>query len=151
MCVSVCVWWGMVGCGCIFNESWAIYHEVCIILELVSALVFQTWNQNMQFDKGFFFPIYELTYFHVPGTVPSTLHIPLNYTINLRSVIISILKMRNPGHRGMDLYKTIRLINELAFYPGLIQFYILSTVWCDLNNKCLFLKDHLIVVLILRG
>lgn len=114
-------------------------------------LFFKLEIKTCNLTKDFFFPIYELTYFHVPGTVPSTLHIPLNYTINLRSVIISILKMRNPGHRGMDLYKTIHLINELAFYPGLIQFYILSTVWCDLNNKCLFLKDHLIVVLILRG
>ena len=42
VCVCVCVWWGMVGCGYIFNESWEIYYEVCTILELVSAFVFQT-------------------------------------------------------------------------------------------------------------
>lgn len=42
----------------------------------MNALVSQTRNKDMQFDKGFF-PVYELIYnnFYVPGTVPGTLHI----------------------------------------------------------------------------
>ena len=36
--------------------------------------------------------------------------------------------MRNPRLREMDLHKITHLINELAFYPGLVQLYILFTI-----------------------
>lgn len=142
---------------CVFNGSWEIYYEVCIIWELVSALVSQTRNQDLQFDKGFFFfKLWVDIIISLCQSVCQVLYIfHLNCPINLRSRYYHThFEDEESKAQGAGFTQDNTFNKQTHILPcSGSTLHPIPAIWTFKikTNKCLFLKGHFIAILILDG